>query len=128
MTKFLRNSITISYIMILQTLVSLPKTLEWKQIQFSERNSFPWYRISFCRAQVKPKTQRYSIIFKVATTHTKTLASFFALFFFSSHNSFGYMPFDKHCQTLKYSKSFKNIKKLRRFHKLKFNSKHLKKD
>lgn len=34
--------------------MSFPKTLEWKQIQFSETKSFPWYNISFCRAQVKP--------------------------------------------------------------------------
>lgn len=34
------------------TLVSLPKTLEWKQIQLSETNSFPWYKMSLCRAQV----------------------------------------------------------------------------
>lgn len=34
------------------TLVSLPKTLEWKQIQLSDRNILPWYKMSLCRAQV----------------------------------------------------------------------------
>lgn len=34
--------------------MSLPKTFEWKQIQFFDMNSFPWYKISFCKAQVKP--------------------------------------------------------------------------
>lgn len=35
--------------------MSFPKTLEWKQIQFSDTKSFPWYNSSFCRAQVKPE-------------------------------------------------------------------------
>jgi len=37
----------------IEILVSFPKTLEWKQIQFSDTKSFPWYNISFWRAQVK---------------------------------------------------------------------------
>lgn len=37
----------------IETLVSSPKTLKWKHIQFSDAKSFPWYNNSFCRAQVK---------------------------------------------------------------------------
>lgn len=35
-----------------RTLVSRPKTLEWKQIQLSETNIFPWYKMSLCNAHV----------------------------------------------------------------------------